>query len=124
MDHPTLYERLGGAVGIDAVVRAVHDRLLSDPDHPTTAGRAGTDAAVLADIAVLARLLGGPWTARAADDAGVLLAEADVARRHLADALWLLGTSSGLAADVVGAVLEEQRRVGAPTTATSGGMAP
>jgi len=114
MDHPTPYERLGGAVGIEAVVRAVHDRVLSDPDRSTLAAAdpAAAEAALAADAATLARLLGGPagagGHAEAAD--GVLLADPDVARRHLADALWLLGTSSGLVAEVVDAVLDAQGR--------------
>ena len=114
MAHPTPYERLGGAVGIDAGVRAVHDRVLSDPDRSTlvAADAGAADAALAADAATLARVLGGPAGAGVGRDAGdgLLLADPDVARRHLADALWLLGTSSSLVAEVVDAVLDAQGR--------------
>ena len=91
-----LYERLGGAAAVDAIVRDFYERVLSDPDLPVP-----IDADVLArlrgaDVQVLTLLLGGPA-------AGLLPADGDVLR-HLRDALWVRGVPHSLVDEVLLAV--------------------
>lgn len=101
MDH-SLYQRIGGAAGIDAVVHAFHQRVRNDPDIAASIDELRIRDIEDADAHVLTRALRG--TPR--DDRACLLVRRDVVDRHLRDALWLLGMSHALIDDVITAVVE------------------
>jgi len=118
--EPTIYQRLGGASGIDAVVRTLHERVRADPD---VADLVDPRVRAAADARLLASALGGPGAIDEPDDA--LLADLVMTETHLRDALWLLGVSTALAAEVVSAVSAETRRLGqqpATGSTTPGGV--
>jgi truncated hemoglobin YjbI len=104
VDEPTLYERLGGEVGAEAVVRALHERVQNDPDIADLLDRRTGAERHAGDARALAELLGGPSSGVAPEPDG-LLSNPAVVERHLRDALWLLGVSTALATEIVAAVL-------------------
>ena len=103
MYEPSLYERIGGIAGVEAVVRAVHQQARSDPDIPVVVDEARSRFLLLADVRLLMDALRG--RPRRDPRGGGLLSQPDVAARHLQDALWLLGTSRALVDEITIAVL-------------------
>lgn len=103
MYEPSLYERIGGIAGVEAIVRAVHQRIRSDPDIPVVLDDIRSHNMLQADVRLLTDALRG----RASRDPrrGGVLTQYDVATRHLRDSLWLLGTSQALAEQITDAVL-------------------
>ena len=110
MDQPSLYERIGGAAGVEAVVRALHRCAWGDPNSSVLTEEMRVSDIVDADVRALARVLDGeddddggtgiaPWRF------GVLLSRRGVVVSHLRDALWLLGMSSALVEEVTAAVV-------------------
>src|SRR5689334_16299120 len=108
MEHPSLYERIGGAAGVDAVVRALHRCVQGDPN-TTALDKVCVSDMVRTDARALSHVLHGrdddgngiaPWRF------GVLLSRPGVSVRHLRDALWLVGLSSELVDEVTAAVVE------------------
>ena len=94
---PTLHERLGGDVGVDAILRVFHDRLLNDPDieiviHMNDANRTSSDADRLREVLGASAL------------PEVLFDHFEKVEVHLRDALWLCGVTSPLIDEVIGAV--------------------
>ena len=109
----TLFERLGGAVGVDAIVGALYAWAEGDPLLSARVSSAARDRICAYDVALLAGALGGPgrdasgWAkkAPAGDGGGSLLSGSDPAVRWaLRDVLWLLGVSSALVDEVLAAV--------------------
>ena len=101
--EPSLYERIGGVVGVEAVVRALHERVRSDPDIPVVLDETRDRETMHADVRLLTDALRG--RRRRDPRRGAVLAEDDIAARHLRDALWLLGTSRALVEEITSAVL-------------------
>jgi len=101
--EPSLYERIGGIAGVEAIARAVHQRVRSDPDIPVILDEDRTRYMLQADVRLLTDALRG--RPRRDPRSGGVLAKYDVATRHLQDALWLLGTSRALVEEITGAVL-------------------
>jgi hypothetical protein len=101
--EPSLYERIGGIAGVEAIARAVHQRIRSDPDVPVILDDTRARNMLQADVRLLTDALRG----RPSRDPrrGGVLVQYDVATRHLRDALWLLGTSGALVDEITGAVL-------------------
>ena len=110
MEHPSLYERIGGAAGVEAVVRTLHRCVQGDPNAGALSDKECFADMVRADARALARVLDGlddedgnniaPWRF------GVLLSRRGVSVQHLRDALWLVGLSSALIDEVTAAVVE------------------
>ena len=100
VDDASLFQRLGGADAVDTLVRMVHERALGDPELALLLDAAPADETRRADTHRLTRVLGGP---EPEGDAG-LLGRSDEVVAHLRDALWLLGVSAPLAAEIVAAV--------------------
>ena len=103
MGDPTLYERLGGAVGVDAVVQVLQQQIDADPALAPVLDGERVDERHRADVVVLTCILGGAATAEAGQTPGLLVAGNDVVR-NLRDALWLLGVSRPLVDEVIAAV--------------------
>jgi len=101
--EPSLYERIGGIAGVEAIARAVHQRIRSDPDIPVVLDEGRANYLLQADVRLLTDALRGrpPRDPRR----GGVLTLYDVGGRHLQDALWLLGTSRALVEEITGAVL-------------------
>jgi hypothetical protein len=103
--QPTLYQRIGGIVGVEAVVHALHRRVEADPDLAAQLDPTPRADLVDRDILWLACVLDGgdrPCHSRA-----VAVLPAPWwwgGQRHLRDALWMLGVSSALVDEVAGAV--------------------
>jgi hypothetical protein len=109
MEHASLYQRIGGAAGVGAVVRALHQCVRADPNTAAHLDDQCGEDVVRADARALTLVLDG------CDDDGhtiapwrfdVLLARRGVTVHHLRDALWLVGMSSVLVDEVTAAVLE------------------
>ena len=115
MGDPTLYERLGGAVGVDAAVQALHQQIEADAERASLE-RERVDERHRADVVVLTRILGGAATVDPGQNPGVLIVGCDVVR-HLRDALWLLGVSRLLVEEVIAAVVAELGHLGLPAQA-------
>ncbi|MEN3273817.1 MAG: hypothetical protein V7636_2578 [Actinomycetota bacterium] len=98
MAPPTLHERLGGDVGVDAILRVFHERLLGDPDIQIVIDMNAAIRASSTDAARLREVLG----AHALPE--VLFDHFDEVQMHLRDALWLCGVASPLIDEVIGAV--------------------
>jgi len=101
--EPSLYERVGGIAGVEAIARAVHQRIRSDPDIPVVLDDIRSRNMLQADVRLLTDALRGRLS-RDPRRGGVLV-QYDVATRHLRDALWLLGTSQELVDEITDAVL-------------------
>lgn len=97
-----MYERIGGVAGVEAIARAVHQRIRSDPDIPVVLDDIRAGNMLQADVRLLTDALRGrpPRDPRR----GGVLVQYDVAARHLRDALWLLGTSQELVDEITEAV--------------------
>jgi truncated hemoglobin YjbI len=95
---PTLYERLGGDVGVDAALRVFHDRLLNDPTTELVIDMKAANRTSSSDAARLREVLG----ANASPE--VLFEHFDAVEVHLRDALWLCGVAAPLIDEVIGAV--------------------
>jgi hypothetical protein len=104
MKNATLFERLGGAVGVDAVVRALHARVEADPDVGALVDDIPSEDLRAADTRALTRILGSPSSNPADCHLGVLVTMPEAALRHLRDTLWMLGASRALVEEVAAAV--------------------
>jgi truncated hemoglobin YjbI len=118
MEEASLYLRLGGASGVEAVVRKLHQRLRADPDFAALTDGPRGDKLRDADTRFLTQVLSAPESITA-EDASPVSASA-VVRGHLRDALWLLGTSATLTQQIVDAVANAN----ASRSPTSGNVAP
>jgi len=98
MAPPTLHERLGGDVGVDAVLRVFHDRLLGDPDIEIVIDMKAANRTPTSDAAQLRAVLG----ANALPE--VIFDHFDAVHLHLRDALWLSGVPASLIDEVIDAV--------------------
>ena len=98
MAPPTLRDRLGGDIGVDAVLRVFHERLLSDPDIEIVIDMKGATRTSPAAAMHLRDVLG----ANALPE--VLIEHFDDVHVHLRDALWLSGVPAPLIDEVVDAV--------------------
>jgi len=103
--QPTLYDRIGGDAGAKAVVRAVYQRVGSDPDIAVLADAMRVPTMFDADIGTLRQVLGGDGSVRPRGAGGLIMSTGEVVERHLRDALWLMGVSSALIDDVATAVV-------------------
>ena len=95
---PTLYERLGGDVGVDAILRVFHDRLLSDPEIEIVIDMKAANRTADTDAARLRAVLGATAVPE------VLVEHFDEVEVHLTDALWLCGVAAPLIDEVIGAL--------------------
>ena len=109
MEQPSLFERIGGAAGVEAVVRALHRCVQGDPNTATHPDKVCVSDMVRMDAHALSYVLHGrdddgngiaPWRF------GVLLSRPGVSLYHFRDALWLVGLSSELVDEVTAAVVE------------------
>jgi hypothetical protein len=109
MEQPSLYQRIGGAAGVEAVVRTLHQCVQGDPNTFAEVEKLRFPDMVR-DAQALARVLDGldddDDDGIASWRFGVLLSRPGVSVRHLRDALWLLGMSSELIDEVTAAVVE------------------
>ena len=107
---PTLYERLGGAVSIDAAVDAFYGRILADPELAPFFARVDLRRLRGHQRAFLAMALGGPDRYRGRDlgEAHRHLAiddhHVDLVAGHLAAVLTGLGVPADLVDEVITAV--------------------
>jgi hypothetical protein len=111
VEETTLYLRLGGASGVDALVRKLHQRLRGDAELADLTDQLIDDRCHEADTRLLAQIIGADDVSALDTDLrnrGVLLLTPEVVRRHLRDALWLLGISTSLAEQVLEAVSRAQ----------------
>jgi hypothetical protein len=103
METTTLFERLGGLVGVETIVRSFYDRVLGDPDGSVVPDIEALDRWIRSDGRTLTWLLASPPIVRPVPP-GLLLTRPDLVGRHLRDALWAAGMASDLVDEVVGAV--------------------
>jgi hemoglobin len=106
----TLFERLGGAVSIDAAVDAFYGRVLDDPQLAPFFDRVDVRRLRAHQKAFLGMALGGPdrYRGRNLGDAhrhlGIDDHHVDLVAGHLADVLTDLGVPAELVAEVIAAV--------------------
>lgn len=107
---PTLFERLGGMVSIDAAVDAFYDRVIADPELTGFFERVDLRRQRSHQKAFLAMALGGPqrFSGRSLADAHSHLAigdhHVDLVLGHLATVLADLGVAPALVDEVAAAV--------------------
>lgn len=108
--EPTPFERLGGMVGIDAIVDHFYDRLVGDPEVAPFFDRVDLPRQRDHLKAFLAAALGGPnaYEGRELGDAhahlGITDHHVDLVGGHLAAVLAGLGVSPALIDEIVSAV--------------------
>jgi len=107
---PTLFERLGGMVGIDAVVDVFYNRLVGDPEVAPFFDRIDLRRQRAHLKAFLAAALGGPTPYEGRDlteahaHLGITDHHVDLVAGHLAAVLATFGVSPALIDEVVAAV--------------------
>jgi hypothetical protein len=105
-----LFERIGGAAGVRAAVRALHERADADPADRSPGHDRATTRRLAVDEAALTAVLEGR---ECVDAPASFLARSSMVR-HLHDALWLLGTPATLVDEVVVAVRAAAQRLHVP----------
>ena len=107
---PTVFDRLGGMVSIDAAVELFYDRVVSDPELAPFFDRVDLRRQRAHQKAFLAMALGGPrgYGGRGLGEAHAHLDltdhHVDLVAGHLASVLAGLGVSPALIDDVVSAI--------------------
>ena len=99
MDEASLHDRLGGDIGVEAILRVLYERVLNDPNVAIVIDLDAMNRTLAADAARVRGLLGS--TTRSPT---VLFASPEVLDVHLRDALWLCGVAASLVDEVIGAL--------------------
>jgi hypothetical protein len=111
VEETSLSSRLGGATGVEALVRKLHQQFRGDPELAALTDQILDDRCRAADAKLLRQVLDRHNVAGLDPDLmrrSTLFTAPDLALRHLRDALWLQGTSAGLAEQVIDAVSAAQ----------------